>query len=61
MLLVKVRNAAELLWESLDSRERAVVAYAAAWAAFAIALSLRQRSREKLRREIVEEIAGASR
>ncbi len=60
MLLVKLRNAGELLWDSLDSRERMVVAYAAAWVGFAVALSLRQRSRARLRDEIVEELRHGS-
>jgi hypothetical protein len=59
MLLIKVRNAAELLWDSLDSRERMLVVYAGAWLVFMTLLSAQRKSRDRLRREIVEELSGA--
>jgi hypothetical protein len=59
MLLVKIRNAAELGWESLDSQERMLVVYAGAWVVLMLCLRARQVGRERLKAELREELAGA--
>jgi hypothetical protein len=58
LLLVKVRNAGELLWESLDSRERMLLVYACAWIGFVAVLSAQRRSRERFRQSIVDEVTN---
>ena len=52
----KVANASELLWESLDSRERMMVIYAGVWVMVLGLLSLQRRSRERFRRELLDEV-----
>jgi len=59
LLARKITNASELLWDSLDERERMIVVYAAAWTVVVGLLSLRQRSRDRFRRELVAEHGGA--
>jgi hypothetical protein len=61
MLLLKIRNAGELLWESLDRQERLVAFYALGWAALMVALALHRSSRERLKRELVDELTGGAR
>lgn len=63
MLLTKIRNAAELLWDSLDSQERQVLVYFLAYIAFTALVAWQHGSRERLKRELREEIAahGAAR
>lgn len=59
LLARKVLNAAELLWDSLDERERTVVVYAAAWTIVTALLALHQRQRERLKQELLQELTGA--
>ena len=59
MLLVKVRNAGELLWDSLDGRERIMLAYGVAWLALLVTFTAQRRSRERFRQSIVDELTGA--
>ena len=62
MLLIKVRNAAELLWDSLDAQERQVVLYFAVYTLVSIVAALQHASRERMKRELREEMrlgAGA--
>lgn len=65
MIVRKVCNAGELLWDSLDGRERMIVAYAAAWVLFAVGLTWRRRQLERTRRQLVadvlDELHGAAR
>ena len=58
-LLSKFADAGSMLWQALDERERALVLYAGAWVLFAVAAAMARRSRERLRREILEELDGA--
>lgn len=60
MLLTKIRNAAELCWESLDSQERQVLIYVAAYIVFTAWAAWQHGSRERLKRELREEIAHAA-
>lgn len=61
MLLVKVKNAGELLWDSLDAQERMILAYAAAWCLFSLMLAAQRRARARLKAELVEELADSGR
>lgn len=61
LLLVKLRNGAALTWESFNSQERILVMYAAAWLLIMLVSTLVQRSREQMKREIREELAGDGR
>lgn len=56
MLLTKIRNAAELCWDSLDSQERQVLLYLAAYVLFTAWAAWSHGSRERLKRELREEI-----
>lgn len=56
MLLIKVRNAAELLWDSLDAQERQVVLYFAFYMLVSIVAALQHSSRERMKRELREEL-----
>ncbi len=58
MLGRKIVNAADLCWDSLDSGERMMLAYAAAWVMLVAALALQRRSRDRLRQSILDELAG---
>lgn len=58
MILVKVRNAGELLWDSLDSQERAIVGFACFYLTVTMLALLRSASRERMKRELREEIAA---
>lgn len=62
MVLVKIRNAAELLWDSLDSQERLLVGYVVGYVALLVFCAYARRSRENLKRELMAELAatGAS-
>lgn len=52
----KIANASELLWESLDSRERMMLLYAGAWCLLMFALTMQRRSRERFRRNLLDEM-----
>jgi hypothetical protein len=56
-LLAKVADAGSMLWQALDERERMLVAYAGAWVALALLAAAQRRSRENLRRSIIEELS----
>ena len=56
--LEPLRTGAGIVWDELDERERMLVLYALAWVVFAGVAALQRRSRENLRREIVEELAA---
>lgn len=59
MLLTKIRNGAELTWDSLDGQERKVILYVLAYAALSLFFAWQRSSRERLKRELREEISGA--
>lgn len=59
MLLVKLRNAADLLWDSLDGQERFVLVYTLLSLAFALLVRARQVEREQLKRELLDELQAA--
>lgn len=56
MIVRKMANAGELLWDSLDHRERVLVAYAAAWVLLLAVFAVQRRSRERFRRELLAEL-----
>lgn len=58
LIVVKIRNAGELLWESLDGQERAVLMYAAAWLVIVLFAGARRRERDRLKAELLEELAA---
>ena len=58
MLLVKAKNAAELFWDSLDSEEKRLVLVYAAYLIGSLLVAWQRGSRERLKREIREEIAS---
>lgn len=60
MLLTKLRNGIELTWDSLDSQERQVVLYFVVYTLVTLAATLARASRERLKRELREEISGAA-
>ena len=57
---MKLKNGLELTWESLDSQERMVMLYAACWLLVTLVTAVARGSRERMRREIVEELRGGS-
>jgi hypothetical protein len=52
----KLADAASMFWQSLAEHERRVVIYLAAYFAFTLLLAAQQRSRERLKSELREEI-----
>ena len=60
MLLVKIRNGLELTWDSLDGQERALVLYAVGWLVVMLLAGAARRSREQLRRDILEELGSGA-
>ena len=58
MLLIKVRNALELLWDSLDSEERRMLAYAVGYLVVTLVVAYQRSSRDRLVRELREELRG---
>lgn len=58
MLLVKLRNGLELTWDSLDTGERRLVVYALCYLAVSLLLARRGAARERLKREIMEELGA---
>jgi hypothetical protein len=60
MLARKLLNASDLFWDSLDTGERMIVLYAAAWALLALALTLQRRSRERFRRDLLAELEATA-
>jgi hypothetical protein len=59
-LITKAADAASMFWQALDSRERMLVGYAAAWLAFYLLVSAQHRSRERLKAELREELAASA-
>lgn len=57
-LVAKAADAALMFWQSLDSRERAMLGYAAAWLAVALIAGARRRERERLKFEVLEELVA---
>jgi hypothetical protein len=53
LLLVKVRNAGELLWDSLDAQERRVLVCAAVYAVAALVSLVQRRQVDRRRAELV--------
>lgn len=60
MLLLKIRNGLELTWDSLDGQERALVLYAVGWLVVMLLAGAARRSREQLRRDILEELGSGA-
>ena len=58
MLLVKFRNAAELFWDSLDSEEKRLLVIYGAYLVASVVLSMQGRARDKMKRELLEELRG---
>jgi len=56
LILVKVKNALELLWESLDTQERVLLGYLLLSVAVTVAGSAQKKSRARLKQEILEEL-----
>lgn len=59
MLLIKLRNAAELLWDSLDAEERQVMLYALVWFAISVVAAVRRAQRDSFKREVLAEVIAA--
>jgi type II secretory pathway component PulM len=57
-LVGKAVDAASMFWQSLDQRERMMLAYAGAWVLVALLGRARQTGREQLKRELLEELAA---
>lgn len=56
LLLVKTKNAMELFWESLDAQERQIVLYFVVYLCVSALTVLQRLSRERLKRELREEL-----
>jgi len=56
--LSKLVDAASMFWQSLDERERMVVAYGAAWLVLVLVAGAAQRQRERLKAELLEELTA---
>lgn len=57
-VLGKLTDAASMFWSALDERERRLVLYAAAYVIFTAWAAWQHGSRERLKRELREEIAA---
>lgn len=57
-LVAKAADAALMFWQSLDSRERAMLAYGAAWLAVALIAGARRRERDRMKADILEELVA---
>lgn len=60
-LVAKAVDAATMFWQSLDSRERMLLGYAAAWLLLTLLAGARRYDRERLKQELREELANGSR
>lgn len=58
LLAVKIKNAAGLLWDSLDGAERSTLAYVGAWLVLVSVFAVQRRSRERFRRELLTELGA---
>lgn len=61
MLVRKAANAAELFWSSLNEDERRLVVYGLAWVAASVAAMVARANRDRIKREIVEELTAGAR
>lgn len=52
----KLSDAALMFWQACDERERRIVVYAAAYLVVTVAITMQRGSRERLRRELREEL-----
>jgi len=59
-VLAKARDAALMFWQALDERERMLVLYAAGYLALLVISSSVRRSRERLKQELRDELAGGA-
>lgn len=60
LLLVKIKNAGELLWDSLDSQERIIFAYCLASLIVYLASAVsRGRSNDRLVRDVRDELEAS--
>jgi hypothetical protein len=59
-MLSKFRDAASMFWDSLDTQERAILAYLAASALVSVYGRAAAASRNRLKAELREEILGRS-
>lgn len=59
MLFVKLKNAMELLWDSLDSEERRVLVYALAWFGLSVFAAVRRAQRDAFKREVLRDALTA--
>jgi len=57
-LLSKAVDAGSMFWQALDERERLLVLYGAGYLAVMVLLAVNRSSRERLKREIREELAS---
>ncbi len=57
-LVAKFADAAAMFWQALDSRERAMLGYAAAWLVIVSLAAARRRDRERLKFEVLEELVA---
>lgn len=57
-LVAKLTDAASMFWLSLDQRERVMIGYAAAWVALVVFAGARRRDRDRLKRELLEELVA---
>lgn len=57
LLLVKIRNAGELFWDSLDTQERMFLLYIVGSVLLSVMVSGQKKRREQLKDEIVMELA----
>lgn len=56
LILVKIRNAAELLWDSLDTQERVIVAYIVGSLAVSLLAAHQRKARAQLKEELIAEV-----
>lgn len=61
MIVRKTLNAAELFWSSLDEDERMVVVYGLVWVVVSALAVAGRASRDRLRRDIIEELTYGDR
>ena len=61
LLLVKFKNAAELLWDSLDAQEKAILAYLAASLLVSVYGRAAKANRERIKAELIEEVMARGR
>jgi hypothetical protein len=60
-VLAKAADAAQMFWQALDARERALVGYALVWLAGVLLAAAIKQSRERLKAELRVELEEAQR